>query len=94
MQFKSQLDRWISIIYFPNYKKLKSCVETFTPYNQTLFLEEKLCMSIDFYSYTDQELINNVHDYRVSSLEAHYYIYPDLHSVWLNNRALTLKCID
>ncbi len=30
-------------------------------------------MSIDFYSDTDQELINNVQDYRESSLEAHYY---------------------
>ncbi len=60
MQFKSQLDRWIFNLYFPNYEKLKSCVETFTPYNQTLNLEEQLCMLYDLYFDTEQALINSV----------------------------------
>jgi hypothetical protein len=76
MQFKSQLDRCIFNLYFPNYEKLKYCVETFTPYGQTL------CMCIGFYFDTYQAKINSVQDYRESSLEAHYYVYPpDLHSV-------------
>jgi hypothetical protein len=47
-------DHAIQISIRPNYEKLKSCVEIFTPYNQTL------CMSIDFYFDTDQALINSV----------------------------------
>ncbi len=36
MQSKSQLDRWIFNIYFPNNEKLKYFVKTFTPHNQIL----------------------------------------------------------
>ena len=63
MQFKSQLDRWIFNLYFPNYEKLIYCVETFTPYSQTL------CMCIGFYFDTYQAKINGVQDYRESSLK-------------------------
>jgi hypothetical protein len=66
IQFKSQLDRIILSIYFPDYEKLKSCVETFTPYNRKLILEEQLWMSIDFYFDHDQALINSIQDYRES----------------------------
>jgi len=42
-------------IYFPNFEKLKSFVDTFTPYNQILIFEEQLCMTnMDFYIDTDQ----------------------------------------
>jgi hypothetical protein len=38
------------LIYFTNYEKLKSFVETFTTYNQILIFEQQLCTSnIDFY---------------------------------------------
>jgi hypothetical protein len=47
------------ILYFPNYEKLNSFVETFTPYHQILIFEEQLCMSnMDFYFETDQAQIN------------------------------------
>jgi hypothetical protein len=37
-------------IYVPNYEKLNTFVETFTPYNQILIFEEQLCMAdMDFY---------------------------------------------
>jgi hypothetical protein len=48
-------------IYFPNFEKLKSFVETLTPYNQILILEEQLCKCIsnmDFYIDTDQTRIS------------------------------------
>jgi hypothetical protein len=35
---------------FPNYEKIKSFVETLTPYNQILIFENQLCMfNMDFY---------------------------------------------
>ncbi len=47
---KSQLDRWILSLHFPNYEKLKCFVETFTSYNQILIFEEQLWMPYkDFY---------------------------------------------
>ncbi len=38
-------DWWIFSKYFPNYEKLKSFVETFTPNNQIPIFREPLCMS-------------------------------------------------
>jgi hypothetical protein len=52
MESKSRLDRWIFKLYFPNYEKLKSFKETFTPYNQIFTFEEQLgtCMcNFNFY---------------------------------------------
>ncbi len=46
MWSKSKLGRWIFSQYFPNYEKLKSFVETFTPFNQILIFKEQLCMYI------------------------------------------------
>jgi hypothetical protein len=42
-------------------KKLKSYVETFTPYNQIFIFEKHLCMSnVDFIFDIDQAQINSV----------------------------------
>jgi len=46
MSSKSQLDSSIFSIYFPNYEKLKSFVETFTSQNQILIFKEQLCVSV------------------------------------------------
>jgi hypothetical protein len=41
---KSHLERCIFCKYFPNREKLKSIVETFTPYNKNLIFEGQLSM--------------------------------------------------
>jgi hypothetical protein len=61
---KSQSERWILSLYFPNYDRLKSFVETFfTPYYQVLSFKEQLCMSnMDFYIWycdIDQAQLNS-----------------------------------
>jgi hypothetical protein len=61
MKFKSQLERWILRIYFPNYEKFKYFVETLTAYNQKLIFEEKVCIPMWIFIFaTDHAQINSV----------------------------------
>jgi len=62
MKFKSQLDRWIFNIFFPNYEKLKYFVVTFIPCNQILIFEGTIIyVKYGFYIFnTEQTQINSV----------------------------------
>ncbi len=74
MWSKSRLDIWMFVIYFPNYEKLKSFVETFTLYNQLLIFEEQLCISnIDIIFDSDQTEINNADIYIYNTYCLHVY---------------------